>query len=260
MRRAILSFLVVILLLAGCKAEATVNIALEADGSGVVTVAVVADAAVVAQLDDPATTAVVDDLMGRGWSVEGPIDDVGGKRWSATKPFADVQGLSNVLSEVGIFSATSVSVDADRSGRTVKFSTNVDLSRGLDTFGDEELGQVTDGALFGVDPAVFASRTGVDIASALAVSVTIDPPGEVTSSNATEPQSDQLVWKPQYLAVTPVQFESRDSKRGLLVTVAAVAAGLAVLSSAVIVWSGHRKSRWRASRGGPRGGIRPMRY
>ncbi len=63
---------VVLAAAAGCRTDASVDVSLHADGSGVVTVAVVLDAEAVAKVGDLSKVVSVGDLTKSGWKVHGP--------------------------------------------------------------------------------------------------------------------------------------------------------------------------------------------
>jgi hypothetical protein len=76
-----------VVLLAGCRADVTVSIAADDDGSGLVEVQVVLDAEAVDRLDD-LESFQTDDLTDAGWTVTDPVDlEDGGVRLRASKPY-----------------------------------------------------------------------------------------------------------------------------------------------------------------------------
>jgi len=103
MRRVRLLFLGVLLLLvlSACRVDTTVDILVNDDGSGVVTVTVVADAAAVDALPDAPDGLEFDDLIDAGWTLDGPdIDASGAMTVSAAKPFVNADDLPRVLAEI----------------------------------------------------------------------------------------------------------------------------------------------------------------
>lgn len=153
-----------LVLLAGCKTDVGVDVALHADGSGAVTVSVVLDAQAAAKVGDLSKVLAVDDLRKAGWSVAGP-----GPAHRVLGPFVKDGRLPSSRAQVP---ATSVAVVVSRPfdnvdqanaivagisgpegplrgvrfGRSSSFASttltargHVDLSAGLDTFGDAAL-------------------------------------------------------------------------------------------------------------------------
>lgn len=108
MRRVRLLLLGILVLLASaCRVDTTVEIAVDDDGSGVVTLTVVADAAAVDAIPDAPDGLRFDDVEAAGWTVDGPdIDASGAMTVSLTKPFVNADDLPAVLAEIdggGVF-------------------------------------------------------------------------------------------------------------------------------------------------------------
>jgi len=88
-------------LASACRIDTTVDIGVNDDGSGVVTVTVVADAAAVDALPDAPEGLQFDDLEAAGWTVDGPDTDASGAMTIVvSKPFANADGLPAVLAEI----------------------------------------------------------------------------------------------------------------------------------------------------------------
>lgn len=102
MRRVRLLLLGVLVLLASaCRVDTTVDIHVEEDGSGTVTVSIVADAAAVDAIADAPDGLRFDDLVDAGWSVDGPeIDATGAMTVSVAKRFETPDALPGVLAEI----------------------------------------------------------------------------------------------------------------------------------------------------------------
>lgn len=117
MRRVRVLLLGVLFLLASaCRIDATVEIAVDDDGSGVVTVLVEADAETLARIPDAPASLALGDLEDAGWTIdESDSDAGGGLRVTASKPFANADDLDDVLAEVAgpevIFQNIDLSTD-----------------------------------------------------------------------------------------------------------------------------------------------------
>ncbi|MFQ5557093.1 MAG: hypothetical protein ACE5GB_06255, partial [Acidimicrobiales bacterium] len=99
--RFVLLALVVALLATACRIEATVDIDIAEDGSGLVTVTFVADKEAVELSPDLPDALRLDDLTAAGWAVTGPDPiTAGGITASASKPFASAGQLPVVLAEI----------------------------------------------------------------------------------------------------------------------------------------------------------------
>ena len=102
MNRVTRALVAVLLLLfaASCRVDTTVDIRVEEDGAGEVTVTVVADATAVALLVDDPADLVFTDLEAAGWDVDGPVVDDGGITLAVTKAFLSADELGPVLGEI----------------------------------------------------------------------------------------------------------------------------------------------------------------
>src|SRR5690606_35694090 len=98
--RAVLALLVVVVL-AGCRADASVRVDVEEDGGGLVSVTVALDVAAAARTVWSEGALPLDDLVEAGWTVTGPVRQPdGGAVFTATKPFSQPDQLPGVLAEV----------------------------------------------------------------------------------------------------------------------------------------------------------------
>ncbi len=158
-------FVLVVAVLAGCDVTTTVDIAVQGDGSGVVTVSARLDAAAAERLPDLDQSLLVDDLEEAGWRVQGPSPVAGGG-WqvSAAKAFADAEQLSSVMAELsgdtGVFADFELVRAASFAKTELRLEGTVDLSQGLDAFGDPELRQVLGGNMFGRTDAQLQAELG----------------------------------------------------------------------------------------------------
>lgn len=90
-----------ILLASACRIDTAVDIAVNDDGSGTVTVSIEADAEAVAALPDAPDGFQFDDLAGAGWVIEGPeVEASGALTVRASKPFPNAEALPDVLAEI----------------------------------------------------------------------------------------------------------------------------------------------------------------
>ena len=95
------ALLLVGLVLAACRVDATVDVQVADDGSGDVAVDVVLDADAVARVPDLASSLRTEDLTAAGWTVDAPaVDAEGAVTVRAEKPFATPEQLPAVLCEI----------------------------------------------------------------------------------------------------------------------------------------------------------------
>ena len=93
---------VCLLALTACRLDVTVNVEMEPDGTGIVTLDAVADAELVAQVPDLIDDLRLDDAIENGWVVEGPtLTEDGGATITLTHPFSSAAELANVLTSIG---------------------------------------------------------------------------------------------------------------------------------------------------------------
>ena len=102
MRRLVLLLLGALVALTACRLDVAVDVAVLPDGSGEVTVTVLADAALLARAPGALEDLRLDDVRAAGWSVDGPVAvDGGGARVVLRKPFGTPEQAVAVLAEVG---------------------------------------------------------------------------------------------------------------------------------------------------------------
>ncbi len=192
---------VVLVGVTGCRTDASVDVSLHADGSGVVTVAVVLDAEAVAKVGDLSKVVSVDDLTKSGWKIQGPgpapsvltnmadaglVDRPSGG-WpktsvaiAASRPFTDVAEANTILASIsgpnGPLRAVRVTRSTSFASTKLGATGTVDLSKGLDGLGDAALTK----ALGGDTPSTLAAAAngGKPLGGdALGVAITVLPKG-----------------------------------------------------------------------------------
>jgi hypothetical protein len=136
-------------------------------------------------------------------------------------------------------------------------SGDVDLTCGIDCFGDSGLSRVTGNPL-GVDPGPLAGAAGQAADSVFTFSLGARLPGQLQTTNAAQRQGALLTWIPTLGRSLPVMAATRSLNQASVVGVA-VGGGLLVLATVGFVgWRVRRRRRLRrdAGRGeaGPPGG------
>lgn len=240
------------LLLAACQVRTVVSVDVAEDGSGTVAVAVGLDPEAMARVPDLAELLRVEDLAEAGWEVTGPERDADGTTWvRATKRFATHADAGRVLAEVagtgGPF--RDFRLDREHAFARTRFRLEgvVDLSGGLEAFGDDALAALLEGEPLGEDEAAIEARLGRPLAEAFTVEVAVRLPGSVEASNADGRDGRALVWTPT-LGGGPVELvagtEVRRTGTVVLVAVAVVAAlaALAVVAVGAVRSRGRRKA------------------
>lgn len=155
-----------LVLLSGCQATAWVRVEVHPDGSGSVAVDVYLDAEAVAAVGDLSEMLDVDDLEAAGWQIVGPGhpdavaaelgDDDPPDTWAFVRmhlahPFSDADEANRLLKSLGGPDGPLQNVRLTRDGsifeNRLRFTGTVDLSAGLDTFGDDALTVALGGSL-----------------------------------------------------------------------------------------------------------------
>ncbi len=187
-----------------CRVDTTVDIAVNDDGSGVVTVTVVADAAAVSLIVDDPADLQFDDLESAGWEVAGPNTEDGGVTIEATKPFLSAPELPGILDEIVgpgvVFSDVELVQDhhfarigLGPSSTDYDFNARIDPSPDLEQLGDEFLAGQLDGSPLGRSLLRIETDSGTSFEQALSLTVTVQLPSGLSSDTA-EVSDDTGTW------------------------------------------------------------------
>jgi len=247
-RRAALALLVVVLVSA-CEVNATVDVQVREDGSGVVRVLVDADAAAVKAAESggvPLEGAVrLDDLADAGWEVGAwvRVED-GSASIELSKPFESVGQVAEIVEEA---SGTDGPLRGVRATREVGF-----LATEYGLVGDVDLANVTTGvptdpellanlSAQSVDPAVIDAQLLASVKASFGLKIVARLPGSKAQTVVAEPG-----------AATPISLTAsvRDTQR-----LAFLVSALVLVVLAIVLWV--RGGRPRRTRGKPRPRPRP---
>lgn len=190
MRRLVL--LMCALALTACRVDATVHVAVEPDGSGSISVELVADAELVAKAPRLGDDLRLDDLGATGWTIDGPVaTETGGMRLVVAHPFATVQEADVLLASLSDPTGPLRDLRLDRAvdGRTttVRLTGALTLGADLSTFADAD-------ALAALGAAPYAAElaaSGASTSDVVAISLRATLPGSVESNSAS---GDALSW------------------------------------------------------------------
>jgi hypothetical protein len=217
--------LVSVVLLAGCKVDARVDVRMRADGSGTLTVQVALDADAVSRLTvkEPLATAVrLGDLRAAGWSVSAwkPVSD-GGRTITLTHDFTDQQDLAQRFDDLvgsnGVLGDPKISRTHSLFGATQSIQVNADLrhlSAGIHS--DAGVAKALTNAGVNVD-ALDAKLRG-ELGKAFTLTIVVHAPGGETS---------QVQVKPGTVGAASAQSSQVYAKRTALV---AIGVGLLLLA------------------------------
>jgi len=205
---------IAVLALAACKVDATVDVTIGPDGTGMVTVTAVADAEVVRQAPGLAGDLRFDDAEAAGWVVDGPTATPdGGLRVVLTHPVTSAADATNVLNSLG---APFVAMQLDRAvtdggdGATTTLTGQLVLTGGFDAFADADLLAAVGGSPY----AEQIAASGATPATALTVTLRAAMPGEVTDTNGRHEQGTTVWTAPLDGSTANVQLVSRQSPGG----------------------------------------------
>lgn len=190
--RRIALVVVACLMAVGCQVRTVVTVDVAEDGSGTVEVAVGLDDEAVGQipdLDDNGSTdqtdltqlVRVEDLTAAGWEVaEAEVED--GTTWfRISKPFGTPAEANEILAELTGPEGPLRDFELTRStgfGRDgFELTGTVDLSGGLEAFGDEGLAAALDGEPLGEDAAAIEQRLGRPLAEMFTFEMDVNMPG-----------------------------------------------------------------------------------
>jgi len=183
-RRVRALLLVALVLLAGCKVDAHVDITLRADGTGTILVKVVLDADAVQRLTKhtPLDSAVpLDDLRDAGWRISAwKHDSSGGATITLARTFVNEEGLARRLADLAGPSGARRDPRITRTrgwfGSSDKLAVTVDLRDvGAGVKSDAELAQRLQAA--GLDVNTLDAQLSSELKGALQVTVRVRAPG-----------------------------------------------------------------------------------
>jgi hypothetical protein len=195
--RRLLPTVLAVLAASACQVRTAVNVDVDDDGSGTVEVATGLDEEALSRLPDLDDDGVSDaadlaalvrtsDLVDGGWTVSEPEAAGDGTTWvRVTHPFGTPEEADQVLAQLtdpdGPVRHMHVT-RRDPFGRTqYGFKGTVDLSDGLESFGDEGLAAALEGEALGEDPAAIEARTGEPLEDQFSLEITADLAGEAKS-------------------------------------------------------------------------------
>ncbi|MCU1351535.1 MAG: hypothetical protein JWM05_744, partial [Acidimicrobiales bacterium] len=178
----LLGVLVVLLVASGCQVRTDVEVAVQPDGSGAVTVMVTLDREAASRIPDLREQLRTADLRAAGWTVTGPTTRPGGGlQVSARKPFARAADAAKVLGELSGPSGPfrGFVVERKRSFATTSYTVrgSLDLSKGVAVFGDAALTRSLGGLPFGRSPDELRLLAGGSVAKAAPFTLRVMLPG-----------------------------------------------------------------------------------
>ena len=182
------------LALAGCRLDVAVDMVVEPDGTGTISVVATADAELVAAVPTIGDELATDDIVAAGWVVAGPTATPdGGLTVTLTHNFFSDEEATNLLDSLGPpFNQMSVTRNTSGEDTTTRLSGLLGLSNGFESFADDDL-------IAAVGSVPFAEQiaaSGATPESSLGVVIRTTLPGEIdgAETNGTELDDGRLEW------------------------------------------------------------------
>lgn len=194
MTRRLALAVVCLITLGACRLDVLVDVTIEPDGTGVVTVEATADAELVERVPDLVDDLRLEDAVANGWVVEGPTTtDDGGATVTLTHQVSSAEELANVLNSIG---PPLTQMAAARTSDATEQTTNaingvLTLANGFETFADAELVQAVGGLPFSEE----ITASGLTPDQAMSFTYRVDLPGELVSAETgTETGDGAIEW------------------------------------------------------------------
>ena len=265
MIRRLLTLCVCAIALVGCRVDLGVDMTVEPDGTGTITLVATADADVIVAVPTLAEELATDDIVAAGWTIEGPtpLPD-GGLTVTVSHDFVSDEEATNLLNSLGPpFNQMVMTRNTSGDDTTTRLAGLLGLPDGFESFADEDL-------IAAVGSVPFAEQiaaSGATPDSAIGAVFRAELPGRIDAdeTNGTQLGDNRLEWRApmdgtilDWRAVT-VQSPGDDrwwarplSIAALVLLVAWVA--LMTLFIGYVVWA-----RWQRTRRRGPGAPRPAR-
>jgi len=220
-----------VLVLTACRLDVVVDVVMEPDGTGVVTVVATADAELVERVPDLVDDLRLDDAIENGWEVDGPtLTEDGGAEVVLRHPFSSAAELANVLTSIGPpLTQMAAARTPGEDGQIVNGINGVlVLPNGYESFADTDLVAAVGGLPFGDEIAA----SGVPIEDAFSFTYRVSLPGDLESAETGTDVGDGVVqWVAPldgsavelYIATVQQPAGSGSSWAGPVATIALVA-------------------------------------
>jgi hypothetical protein len=180
--------------LGACRLDVNVDMTVEPDGSGTLSVVATADAELIAKVPTIAEELATDDIVAAGWVVDGPTATPdGGLSITLTHDFVSDEEATNLLNSLGPpFNQMLLVRNTTGDDTTTRLSGLLGLSNGFDTFADEDLIAAVGSLPFADEIAA----SGATPESSMSVILRVALPGTIEAdlTNGTQLEDDRLEW------------------------------------------------------------------
>jgi hypothetical protein len=185
--------LVSLLALSACRLDVTVDVVMEPDGTGIVTVDAMADAELMAQVPGLIDDLRLDDAVANGWVVDGPTEAADGSvSMTLTHDFTSHVELANVLQSIGppLTDMRAARTPADDQ-TTNAIDGALQLPNGFESFADADLLEAVGGLPFADE----FTASGTTPTEAMSFVFRVSLPGELISAETgTEVDDGVIEW------------------------------------------------------------------
>jgi hypothetical protein len=191
--RRVVFAVVCMLALSACHLDVVVDVDIDPDGTGLVTLVATADAELVAQNPDLADDLRLDDAVANGWTVDGPAPtDDGGLTIELTHPVSSSEELATVLNSIGPplnGMAAARTTDEVTEQTTNAINGILQLPAGFASFADTDLITTVGGVPF--EDQIAAS--GLTPEQAMTFTYRVHLPGELVSAETGTEVGDGVI-------------------------------------------------------------------
>lgn len=194
MIRRVLALCVCAIALASCRLDVAVDMTVEPDGTGTISITATADPELVAAVPTIANELSIDDAVAAGWVTDGPTPTPeGGLTITLTHRFSSDTEATNLLNSIGPpFNQMAMVRNTSGEDTTTRLSGLLGLSDGFDSFADPDL-------ITAVGSVPFADQfaaSGATPESSMSVVFRAALPGQIdqAETNGTELDDDRLEW------------------------------------------------------------------
>jgi len=193
--RRVLVLCVCVAALAGCRVDISVDMVVEPDGTGTITLVASADAEVVAAVPTLADELATDDIIAAGWAIEGPtVLPDGGLTITLSHDFASDAEATNLLNSIGPpFNQMAVTRNTSGEDTTTRLTGLLGLPDGFESFADEDLVAAVGSVPFSEQIAA----SGATPESSINAVIRAELPGQIDAdeTNGTQLGDNRLEWQ-----------------------------------------------------------------
>jgi hypothetical protein len=180
--------------LAGCRVDLSVDMVVEPDGTGTITLVATADAEVVDAVPTLAAELATDDIVAAGWTIDGPtVLPDGGVTITLRHGFESDVEATNLLNSIGPpFNEMAMDRNTIGDDTTTTLTGLLGLPDGFESFADEDL----IAAVGSVPFAVQIAASGATPESSIFATMRATLPGQIDAdeTNGAQLGDNRLEW------------------------------------------------------------------